>query len=108
MTMKKRLSIIIILLIFTAVFVYAEALPKKEIYIDDVTTKNFLSKMGYLQTSSIETVCSYDFCSYFDGENVEHGLELFTREYLTQIDDEEVKAELRIKGIKITKVVMYQ
>lgn len=106
--MKKRLSIIIMLLVFTAMFVHAAAFPKKEIYIDDVTTKNFLSKMGYLKTSTIETVCSYDFCSYFDGEDVERGLELFTKEYLTQIADEEVKAELRIKGIKITKVVMYQ
>lgn len=106
--MKKRLLIVIISLFFCVTFVYAAGSPKREMSLNDVTTKNFISKLGFLPTSLIETVCSYDYCSYFDGENVNRGLALFTEEYLSRIDSEEIRAELRIKGIKITKIVIFQ
>ena len=39
------------------------------------------------------------------GESLEEGLDNFTKSYLKTIEDEEVRASLRIKGFRITEVI---
>lgn len=104
--MKKLLFLIFTFLLLTLVFRVNAKNASKEILFDDMTTKNFIAKSGYLPFHSIKKICSYDFCDYNRGENPQSLLETFTNNYLKTIKDDELKSNFKIKGIKITKIIL--
>jgi len=72
----------------------------------DVTTKNFNSKLGQLKPESIYKLCTFDYCDYMRSVDIKECLEIFTINYLNTIDNEELRASLAVKGVKITKVIL--
>lgn len=105
MMFMKKLMLIILLFLVMCLNVGAKS-SSKEIYFDDMTTKNFISKAGYLPLHSIKQICTYDFCDYIKSENVYAALDIFSKNYLKTIKDEEIRSSLNIKGIKITMVIL--
>lgn len=104
--MKKMIFTTFLILLILFINFNTTAKSSKEILFDDMTTENFIAKSGYLPFNSIKKICSFDFCDYSRGENAFETLEIFTRNYLKTINDEEVKSALKVKGIKITKIIL--
>ncbi len=104
--MKKVVAsfIIFVFLGFVILNVNVKA-QENEMNLENINTRNFRAKMGYLKLTSIKKICSYDYCDYVRGETFSETVEIFTRNYLSSIQDEELKANLRIKGIRITKLI---
>lgn len=103
--MKK---IILFTMVFISIFlVDTFAIPKeRSILLDDVNTLNIKDKVKNIDFSEIKKICSYDFCDYIDGSFFKSSINTFTNKYLNTINDEEIKKELRVKGIKITKIIL--
>lgn len=102
--MKK---IFLLLLATLTVFSFYKPTNAKsdELYYEDLTTLNF-SNHDELDFHTIKKLCTYDYCNYIKGESLREALEIFTREYLKTIPDEEVKSILNVKGIRITKIIL--
>lgn len=104
--MKKLIMTLAIFLVVGAIFLNVKVRALEgEMNLDDISTANFKAKMGYLKLTSIKKMCSYDYCDYVRGDTFDETVEIFTRNYLRTIQDDEVRAGLRIKGIKITKLI---
>lgn len=106
---KKILTILIISLIL-ALIIGIDTNAKgraKKIYFNDVTTLNFVDKTSHIKSNEIKTICTYDYCDYARASTKEESIEIFTNNYLNTISDSEVKASLKIKGIKITEITLY-
>ena len=73
---------------------------------DDVTTFNFKEKLNNIDYDKITKICSYDFCDYLKGRNIDDSLDIFTHRYLNTIQDLETKNTLKVKGVKITKITV--
>lgn len=73
---------------------------------DDLTTVNFKEKLENIDIDKITKMCSYEFCDYLRGVNIEESLEMFTKKYIDRINDEEIKNTLKVKGVKITKIIV--
>ena len=102
--LKKTTIILSISLLFLTISVFA----KNELLIlNDINTKNFREKIDFLQLSQIKQICSYDYCDYVDIDDINSNLYNFTKKYIAMIDDEELQKMLLVKGIKITKIVLY-
>ena len=99
-----------ILTIFLGIFIVnVRALEnKKTESYDDLNTLNFIAKLGYMELAKIDKICSYDYCEYRTGSSFKSMINNFTKNYLKTIQDDEVRASLRIKGIKITEVVFVE
>ncbi len=107
--MKKFLgvlSIIMIGLLFVFTSVYAKDDGNKKIYFENINTLNFLTYSGYENFNEISKICSYDYCDYIASSNPEEALDIFTKKYLKNITSEEEKASIRIKGLRITEVIL--
>lgn len=78
----------------------------KSFLTDNLTTKNFIEEMKYVNHKEIKGLCTYDFCDYLFGESLEEGLENYTKSYLRTIKDDEVRFSLLVKGFRITEVIM--
>lgn len=77
-----------------------------ELHFNDLTTMNFYRRNDELDFHSIKKLCSYDYCDYLIGDNIKEGLDIFTKNYLKTIEDEETRAILQVKGIRITKIIL--
>lgn len=73
---------------------------------DDLTTANFKEKLENINFDKITKICSYEFCDYLKGKTIEESLDMFTKKYINEINNEEIKNTLNIKGIKITKITV--
>jgi len=84
-----------------------KALSKEHpLIFNDLSTTNFEEKLSEINLSDIKKICSYDFCDYFSGENIKTSIQKFLKNYLDTINDEEVKNTIKVKGLKITKVIL--
>lgn len=100
----------IIVLIGTLIFLAlggANALNEGHPLIyDDLNTLNFADKMQNVRSENIRKICSYEYCDDWLGGNTKAGIETFVNRYLKTLNDEEIKNTLKVKGIKITKVII--
>lgn len=103
--MKKLMIIALVAILIAAAKVYASG-NERVLYFDDVNTKNFVAKVGYLRLYDMKMFCSDDYCGYVNGSTIYECLDNFTRDYLDTIEDEEAVSSLNIKGIKITKIIL--
>lgn len=103
--MKKTFLFLFSLIFLLAALVIPVIAREETMKLENISTLNFKAKMGYLRLFSIKKICSYDYCDYNRGNSFDETIEIFTRNYLKTIEDEELKATLRIKGIKITKLI---
>ena len=97
----------IFICIFASLFlISAKALNRdRAMILEDINTLNFSNKSG-VDIHSVQKICSYDFCDYIRSDNVKRAMEIFTDNYLKTIEDEEIKNTLKVKGIKITKIIV--
>ncbi len=102
--MKKIIILSLILMIFTTLTSSVTA-ESTELIVEDLTTLNFHTRANEIDFQAVKKICSYDFCSYRRGESMKEALEIFTNDYLAIVKDEEARATLKIKGIRITKIV---
>ena len=84
--------------------VFAE---EKSILLDDVNTKNFTLKVTNIPLSNIKELCSYNYCDYVDNDDFKTNLSNFTKKYIANISDVEIQKSILVKGIKITKIILY-
>ena len=70
---------------------------------DNLNSMNFFNEIKNVH--DIKMVCSYDYCDYIDSNNIKFSFNKFVNKYIQQIDDEEIKNTLKVKGIKITKII---
>ncbi len=104
--MKRIVTVLVILTILGTLFINVGVHAQdSEMILENINTRNFKAKMGYLKLTSIKKMCSYEYCDYVRGDAFDETIEIFTRNYLKTIEDEEAKASLRIKGIRITKLI---
>ena len=103
--MKKTICILTIMmcLLGFSTPTYAES---DVLYFEDLTTQNFIKRSDELDFHAIKKICSYDYCEFITGDNMKEALEHFTIGYLKTIPDEEIRATLKVKGIRITKIVL--
>lgn len=71
----------------------------------DVSTLNFLDKTTNYGIEDIKKICTYDFCDFVRGETKQESLEIFVNNYLKKVD-REVASSLKVKGIRITKIIL--
>ncbi len=76
------------------------------ISFDDVTTLNIIKKTENLKFQFVKEICSYEYCYSLMDSITPSSIERFTNKYLERIDDPEVKSILKVKGIKITKIIL--
>lgn len=69
----------------------------------DLNSKNFFSRIKNIH--DIKMICSYEYCDYIDSNNIKLSFNKFINNYIENIDDEEIKNTLKVKGIKITKII---
>lgn len=100
--MKK---FIFLMICFFALVCGVKAIEGKTITFDDVSTKNLEQKLFGVNYREVKSLCSFDFCDYAIGSSYKEILDNFTKNYLKTIENEEVRANLKIKGIKITKII---
>ncbi len=104
--MKKVLQISTLLIGFFYIFMNIFANNENSISFEDVNTLNFIKKTEHINAQSIKKICSYDYCDYLIQPLTPKSLEKFTENYLKTINDEEARSILKIKGIKITKIIL--
>lgn len=106
MTLKK---ILIFLFTFTSLFIInLDAFAEQRIVLlNDVNIHNFKEKIKSISISSIKKICSYDYCDYVDLNKIDSGLTNFVKKYISTINDVEMQKTIEVKGIKITKVILY-
>ena len=105
-TLKKfliSLFIFVFLLLLNST-VFAE---ERSFLLNDVSTLNFREKVKSIPLFNIKKMCSYEYCDYVNLENVNLGIEEFSKKYIATISDAEVQKTLMVKGIKITKLILY-
>ena len=68
----------------------------------DLNSKNFFSRIKNIH--DIKMICSYEYCDYIDSNNIKLSFNKFIN-YIENIDDEEIKNTLKVKGIKITRII---
>lgn len=103
--MKKMLLYIGIFLSLLIINTYALD-NDNNLILNDVSTLNIREKLNNIDIHTIKKICTYDFCENIDGTNLIASIKRYTNKYLDTINDEEIKNELKVKGIKITKVVL--
>lgn len=104
--MRRLVTVLAILTFLGVLFINVGVRAQdKEMNLENINTRNFKAKMGYLKLTSIKKICSYEYCDYVRGDSFDETIEIFTKNYLKTIEDNEVKASLRIKGIRITKLI---
>ena len=102
--MKKFFVVTILIgLIFTSSVLALS--PRSEVEFDDMSTKNFEEKMKGINYAEIKSLCSYDFCEYVRGTSYKNILENFINSYLKTLSNDDDRAGVRVKGLKITKVI---
>lgn len=69
----------------------------------DLNSKNFFSRIKNIH--DIKMICSYEYCDYIDSNNIKLSFNKFINNYIENIDDEEIKNTLKVKGIKITRII---
>lgn len=104
--MKKIFLLLILLSTILIVSTVKAERSDKEIIFDDLNTKNFIAKAGYLELHSIKKICSYDYCDYLNGNNVYDVLDNFKKNYLKTVKNKEDRLILNVKGIKITRLIL--
>lgn len=103
----KKILLTLLLFICLFAFTLSSQAESTDLAFDDLTTLNFYKRSNELDFQAIKKICSYDYCSYREGESMKEALEIFTKKYLTTIKDEETRSMLKIKGIRITKIVLF-
>lgn len=103
--MKKILLYLFIFMSILKIDAMARGFDHNLIF-DDLNTINFQEKLKDIDLNRISKICSYDFCDYLKGNNIEDSLEIFTKKYIKNIQDEEIKNTLNVKGVKITKITL--
>ncbi len=104
--MKKVLLTLALLISILGIITNIFANNENSISFDDVNTINFIKKTEHINVQSIKKICSYDYCDYLMQPLTSKSIEHFTENYLHTIKDEEEKSILKIKGIKITKIIL--
>lgn len=106
----KRIKFLTVIVFFLVTMIFTTALAnskeKNVQYFDGVNTLNFIEKSGFKNFNEIEKICSDDYCDIVKGDTSKQTIELFTKGYLENIKDSDVKASLLVKGIKITKIYL--
>lgn len=101
--MKKLFIFLIILIVFLSI----EVKSKSQTSFSDVNTLNFEQKMIDKKLEhKIKIICSYDFCEFIKGNSLKDIIYNFETNYLNTIDNIDLKNELKVKGIRITKVYL--
>lgn len=103
--MKKNMLLLIVIFMSCFLMNVFALNEKKYIDLDNVTTNNFFEKVNY-SVNDIKELCTYDFCDYIKSQNKYEMIEIFQKNYLNTIKDDEIKSSLKIKGIKITKIIL--
>ena len=102
--MKKVFMVLIIFLLVISINVKSKS---DGVVLNDVNTLNFEYKIKEKKLEhKIKIICSYDFCDYINGESLKDIIYNFEMKYLDTIDDIDLKNELKVKGVKITKVYL--
>lgn len=102
----KKLFLILLLVMSLLSFSRPARAKSQELYFDDLTTLNFYKLSNELDIYSIKKLCTYDYCDYIRGRSMPEALEIFTKNYLKTIPDEETRSILNVKGIRITKIIL--
>ena len=102
-------KVFISILIFALLFIANSSVFAKErsVLLDDINTKNFNEKIKNIPKSKIKQICSYDYCDYVDVKEIESNLSNYIKKYIAKIGDVETQKMVLVKGIKITKIVLY-
>ena len=103
----KRLFLYILAFIFLFIINSTVLAQDRTLLLSDVNTKNFVNKVTYVSLSNIKKICSYDYCEYVNTQEFENDLAGFTKKYIASISDVETQKTLLVKGIKITKIILY-
>jgi len=106
--MKKKI-LLICLIILSVLLSNITINAKENAYVkkyQDMNTLNFIEKTKNIDISQIKTICTYDYCEDIDGSTKEKSLEFFIQNYLKRIQDSDTRASLKIKGIRITKIIL--
>lgn len=106
--MKKFLFLAFALLLLMPIFIKASPLSSKEkvIIYKDMTTKNFVKNTKNLDLTTVKKICTYEFCDFVVDTTKESMINTFTNNYIKSLNNDELRAELKIKGIRITKVIL--
>ena len=100
-------------LIYTSVFIFLFVINStvfakdRILLLEDVNTKNFVNKVTYISLSNIKKICSYDYCDYVNANDFNNNLDNYTKKYIATISDVETQKTILVKGIKITKIILY-
>lgn len=104
----KKWFILCVLLVLSSIILWkveAKSRNSTSIAFTDVTSLNFKEKTAQYNIENILKICTYDFCDYVRGESKIESMEIFMRNYLKNID-REIAATLRVKGIRITNIIL--
>lgn len=77
-----------------------------QLIFDDLNTINFSEKIDNINLKNIKKICSYDYCDYLKKDNIKHGIDEFTNKYIRTLNDSEIINTIKVKGIKITKIIL--
>ena len=103
--MKKLFYLLTILLFFTSISVKSQ---EKKIKFNDLNTLNFEEKINNEEFfSQIKKICTYNFCDYAKGDTINDKLYNFEESYFNTLDNDDLISELKVKGVKITKVYTF-
>lgn len=103
----KRAFIYIAAFIFLFIINTTAFAQERALLLNDVNTKNFLDKVTNVPISNIKKICSYDYCDYVTTGEFNDNLINFTKKYIATISDVETQKSILVKGIKITKIILY-
>ncbi len=107
--MRKYYFIICILLLFIVLNI-KESFAYKSNYLvikpKNVTTKNLGEYVKENISRDLNYFCSYDDCYVVREKNINKSISNFEKYYLKKLDEED-RLILNVKGISITKIVLY-
>lgn len=108
-SMKRILIYIVIIFICFLSFSSVNNAEEKNIchnlkIVNNISTRNILTKYSKKYLSNIQKICSDDICSYVYDDNYDLLIMNHEQKYLKNINNFDTKNELKIKGIKINKL----
>ena len=103
--MKKRFYILVIALLLFSINVSSKT---KKIKFNNVNTLNFKEIVNDENIfRQIKKFCTYEFCDYAKGDNIENKLYNFEESYFSTLNNMDIINELKVKGVKITEIYLF-
>lgn len=96
--MKLFKKIIYLILIIFTIYSFTKDKP---IYDSNININDLLN-----YKNKIKIICVKDYCDYLKGENIRESIDIFMKNYLKTINDEELKNTLKVKGIEVSKIIL--